>query len=34
MKDDKLYLIHISECLQKVKEYIARVTKNPLWPRL
>jgi uncharacterized protein with HEPN domain len=28
MKNDKLYLIHISECIQKIESYIAKMDKN------
>lgn len=28
MKDDKLYLIHISECIERVESYVHDVDKN------
>jgi uncharacterized protein with HEPN domain len=28
MKDDKLYLIHISECIERIKSYISGIDKN------
>jgi uncharacterized protein with HEPN domain len=28
MKDDKLYLIHISECIERIESYIGRMDKE------
>lgn len=28
MKDDKLYLIHISECIERIESYISGIDKN------
>ena len=28
MKDDKLYLIHISECIERIESYIGRMGKE------
>jgi len=28
MKDDRLYLIHISECIGRIESYTAGITKN------
>ncbi len=28
MKDDKLYLIHISECIERIESYVSRTDKK------
>ncbi len=28
MKDDKLYLIHISECIERIESYVERMNKD------
>jgi len=28
MKDDKLYLIHISECIEHIEAYVSRMDKE------
>lgn len=28
MKDDKLYLIHITECIERIESYIREITKE------
>ena len=28
MKDDKLYLIHISECIEKIESYVSQIDKE------
>jgi len=28
MKDDKLYLIHISECIERIQSYVSRTDKE------
>ena len=28
MKDDKLYLIHISECIDKIESYVSQIDKE------
>lgn len=28
MKDDKLYLIHISECIERIESYVSQIDKE------
>jgi len=28
MKDDKLYLIHITECIERIESYVSEINKK------